>query len=195
MIQNPGRTFAYCRVSTTEQTTENQVQAIRARDFEVDPLCIVEEQISGSVPAMERPKFRILAEHQLFPGDTLIVLKVDRLGRDNVDVQNTVNMLLKKGINLICLDLPEPDLRKPAGKMMLQMFAVFAEFERNKIIERTREGLSRARAAGKKLGRRAGSKHTANVQECKARGMSQSEAAAFLNIGIATVKRNWNPPA
>ncbi|WP_285267704.1 recombinase family protein, partial [Haemophilus sp. UMB1048] len=90
---------------------------------------------------------------KLEKGDCLVVLKIDRLGRDNIDVQQTITMLLERGINVVSLDLPERDLSTPAGKMMLQMMAVFAEFERNKISERTKEALTARKAQGMKLGR------------------------------------------
>ncbi len=76
--------------------------------------------------------------------------------------------------------------------MMLQMFSIFAEFERNRIKERTREGLARVKKQGKKLGRPKAVETTKRVQECKLVGMSQSTTASHLNLGIATVKRHWN---
>mgnify|MGYP000102447145 CR=1 FL=1 len=84
------RIFAYCRVSTTEQTTENQVIAIRQKGYEVRDSRIVSETVSGSVEAMRREKFKMLINHQMEKGDMLVVLKLDRLGRDNIDVQSTI---------------------------------------------------------------------------------------------------------
>ena len=75
---------------------------------------------------------------------------------------------------------------------MLQMFSAFAEFERNRIRERTKEGIERAKAQGKKLGRPAAHQTTRLVQNKKAEGLSQSKVASALNLGIATVKRHWN---
>ncbi|MGF1888220.1 recombinase family protein [Photobacterium profundum] len=187
-----GRIFAYCRVSTVEQTTDNQILAIRNAGYEIEESRIISETVSGSVLAMQRPEFKTLVEHKLEAKDMLVVLKLDRLGRDNIDVQQTVGLLTKKGINVVSLDLPVPDLSSSEGKLMLQMFAAFAEFERNRIRERTQEGLNRARAEGKKLGRPAAKGTTESVQRCKAEGLSQSAAAKELGIGIATVKRHWN---
>ncbi|MDD0156974.1 recombinase family protein, partial [Shigella flexneri] len=75
---------------------------------------------------------------KLEEGDTLVVLKLDRLGRDNIDLQNTVTLLNDKGVKLICLDLPVKDLSSSEGKLVLQLFSTFAEFERNRIRERTK---------------------------------------------------------
>ena len=186
------RIFAYCRVSTTEQTTENQVIAIRQKGYEVIDSRIVSETVSGSVEAIKREKFKMLINHKMEKGDMLVVLKLDRLGRDNIDVQSTINLLTDKGIKVVCLDLPVADLSSAEGKLMLQMFSAFAEFERNRIRERTREGLERAKAEGRKLGRPVAKKTTLSVQAKKAEGLSQSKTAEELGLGIATVKRHWN---
>ncbi|MCQ1060846.1 recombinase family protein [Photobacterium sp. ZSDE20] len=187
-----GRTFAYCRVSTVEQTTENQILAIRSAGYDVTDNRVVSETVSGSVLAIERPEFKTLVEHKLEKGDKLVVLKLDRLGRDNIDVQQTIDKLTTKGIKVISLDLPVADLSSSEGKLMLQMFSAFAEFERNRIRERTQEGLNRAKAEGKKLGRPPAKGTTENVQRCKEEGLSQSATAKLLGLGIATVKRHWN---
>lgn len=186
------RIFAYCRVSTTEQSTENQIIAIRQKGYEVSDSRAVSETVSGSVEAMKREKFQLLINHQMESGDMLVVLKLDRLGRDNIDVQNTINLLTEKGIKVVCLDLPVADLSSAEGKLMLQMFSAFAEFERNRIRERTREGLERAKAQGKKLGRPLALATTDSVRAKKAEGLSQSKAAEALGLGIATIKRHWN---
>ncbi|MGE6101937.1 recombinase family protein, partial [Aeromonas salmonicida] len=184
-----GRMFGYGRVSTTEQTSENQLIALRNAGYEVQESRWLSEVVSGSVSAMDRPVFSNLVLNKLEAGDTLVVLKLDRLGRDNIDVQNTVSMLCEKGIKLVCLDLPVSNLSSPEGKLMLQLMSAFAEFERNRIRERTAEGLARAKAEGKKLGRPEATGTTEQVQKCKDEGLSQSATAKALNVGIATVKR------
>ena len=92
------RVFSYCRVSTTEQSTENQIIAIRQKGYEVSDSRVISETVSGSVEAMKREKFKMLVNHQMENGDMLVVLKLDRLGRDNIDVQNTINLLTGKGV-------------------------------------------------------------------------------------------------
>ena len=186
------RIFSYCRVSTSEQTTENQVIAIRQKGYEVSEERVISETVSGSVEAMKRDKFKMLINYQIERGDMLVVLKLDRLGRDNIDVQNTINLLIEKGVKTVCLDLPVADLSSAEGKLMLQMFSAFAEFERNRIRERTKEGLERAKLQGKKLGRPKAHATTNLVQEKKAEGITQSQTAEVLGLGIATVKRHWN---
>lgn len=185
------RVFAYCRVSTTEQNTDNQVHAIRAAGYTIDSHRIISEVISGSVEAMKRPEFSTLVNHKLEPGDTLVVLKLDRLGRDNIDVQQTISMLMHKHITVVSLDLPSKDLATAEGKLILQMFTAFAEFERNRIRERTREGLERAKRDGKQLGRPKATETSSAVQAAKLEGLSQSQVATRLGLSLSTVKRHW----
>lgn len=187
-----GRTFAYCRVSTTEQNATNQIGAIESAGYPVEEQRVISETISGSVQAMKRPAFKALVEHKLEAGDTLVVLKLDRLGRDNIDVQETITALQAKGIQVISLDLPAPDLTSANGKLMLQMFAAFAEFERNRIRERTNEGLQRAKREGKQLGRPEAKNTTKAVQDCKEKGLTQAQTAKATGFSIPTVKRHWH---
>ena len=93
------RVFAYCRVSTLEQTTENQRREIEAAGFAVRPQRLVEEHISGSVAASERPGFARLLD-RMENGDVLIVTKLDRLGRNAMDVRKTVEQLAKSDIRV-----------------------------------------------------------------------------------------------
>jgi len=146
------RVFAYCRVSTSDQTTENQLQEIAAAGFAVDPRRVIEEIISGSVAAGERPGFGKLLD-KLESGDVLVVTKLDRLGRNAMDVRATVEALQGLGVRVHCLALGGMDLTSAAGKMTMGVIAVMAEFERDLLIERTQAGLARARAAGKTVGR------------------------------------------
>ncbi|BBV42105.1 recombinase family protein [Citrobacter portucalensis] len=186
------RTFAYCRVSTSKQTTENQIVAIRQAGYDILDSRVISETISGGVQAMQRKAFADMVTHRLEDGDRLVVLKLDRLGRDNIDVQQTIAMLVDKGVDVVSLDLPVRNLASAEGKLMLQMFSAFAEFEKSRIIERTKEGLARAKAEGKKLGRPAATDTFKRVQEAKAKGLSQSKAALEVGLSLPTIKRNWN---
>ncbi|MBA1231890.1 recombinase family protein [Pseudomonas viridiflava] len=183
------RTYAYCRVSTTEQTTDNQMHAIRERGYVIPANRVHSETISGSVPASERPVFTKLLD-RLESGDTLVVLKLDRLGRDSIDVQATIDKLMALGIRVISLDLPASDLTSIEGRFIMQVMAALAEMERGRIRERTSEGLARAKAAGVKLGRPVADDVTSQVRELRAKGMSQSEVAEALGLSLRTVKRH-----
>jgi len=148
------RTFAYCRVSQVGQTTDNQVREIEAAGFAVDKRRIVSETVSGSVATEQRAGFRKLVD-RMEDGDVLIVTKLDRLGRNAIDVRLTVDRLKAAAVHVHCLALGGMDLTSPAGKMTMGVINAVAEFERDLLIERTCSGLERAKAQGVKLGRRA----------------------------------------
>ncbi|WP_131825874.1 recombinase family protein, partial [Chromobacterium violaceum] len=146
------RVFAYCRVSTVDQTTDNQLLEIQQAGFAIEPQRVISEVVSGSVAAQERKGFRELLV-KLESGDVLIVTKLDRLGRSALDVRQTVDLLQSRNIRVHCLALGGVDLTSPAGKMTMQILSAVAEFERDLIVERTQAGLERAKAEGRRLGR------------------------------------------
>ena len=147
-----GRVFAYCRVSTNDQNPENQKLEILNSGFRIEPKRFIEEKISGSVYASKRPEFIKLLD-RLEEGDSLVVTKLDRLGRNALDVRQTVDLLAERGVKVHCLALGGTDLTSSSGKMTMTILSAVAEFERDLIVERTQAGLARARKDGKKLGR------------------------------------------
>lgn len=184
------RVFAYCRVSTIEQTTDNQANEIQAAGFDVGPRRTIRETISGSVAAAERPEFGRLMD-RLEEGDVLVVTKLDRLGRNAMDVRSTVEALAGRGIRVHCLALGGVDLTSPAGRMTMSVIAAVAEFERDLLIERTQAGLARAKQAGKVLGR---PRSLADAQREElasmiAAGKTVAEVARFLKTSRQTVMR------
>jgi putative DNA-invertase from lambdoid prophage Rac len=184
------RVFAYCRVSTADQTTENQLREIASAGFEVAPKRTVTETISGSVPASERPGFASLL-NKLEDGDVLVVTKLDRLGRNAMDVRATVEALTGLGVRVHCLALGGVDLTSAAGKMTMGVLAAVAEFERDLLIERTQSGLARAKAAGALLGRPQALSHTdgAVVLEKLSKGLSVASVAREFNTSRQTIMR------
>jgi len=148
------RAFAYLRVSTPGQTTDNQLQEIRSAGFGIEPHRVVTETVSGSVATAQRRGFARLLD-RLEPGDVLVVTKLDRLGRNAMDVGATVAVakLAEMGVRVHCLALGGVDLTSSTGKLTMGVINAVAEFERDLLIERTQAGLSRARAEGKRLGR------------------------------------------
>jgi putative DNA-invertase from lambdoid prophage Rac len=146
------RTFAYARVSTFDQTPENQIREIKTAGFAIEPHRIVSETISGSMAIAQRAGFSRLLD-KMEEGDVLIVTKLDRLGRDAIDVSSTVAKLEKIGIRVYCLALGGVDLTSSAGKLTMGVINAVAQFERDLLIERTQSGLSRAKANRQPLGR------------------------------------------
>lgn len=184
------RTFAYCRVSTVEQNTDNQIREIEAAGFTVEPKRIVSETVSGSLPAMERKGFANLLD-RLEAGDVLIVTKLDRLGRNAMDVRATVEKLSADGVRVHCLALGGTDLTSAAGKMTMGVIAAVAEFERDLLIERTQAGLSRAKAEGKQLGRPMALTATqqAEIAEKRKAGVSLRKLAQEYGTSLASIQR------
>ena len=146
------RVFAYCRVSTADQSPKNQTLEIKSAGFKVESRRLIEENISGSVAATERPGFMKLVD-RMEKGDVLVVTKLDRLGRNAMDVRATVELLAGHGVRVHCLALGGVDLTSAAGKMTMQVIAAVAEFEKDLLVERTQSGIARARSAGKRFGR------------------------------------------
>ena len=187
------RVFAYCRVSTTGQTVENQVREIEAAGFNIDARRIVIETVSGSTASAQRAGFMKLTD-RLEADDVLVVTKLDRLGRNLLDIRQTVDRLSKLGVRLHCLQLGGMDLTSPGGKMIMGVMGAFAEFERDLLIERTQSGLSRAKSQGKTLGRKAllSAKDKEVVRSKLEAGSSISAVAKAHGVSRLTIMRAKN---
>jgi putative DNA-invertase from lambdoid prophage Rac len=182
------RVFAYARVSTVEQLTENQREQIAQAGYQIEERRYVEEKVSGSVPALQRPGFARLLD-RIEAGDTVVVTKLDRLGRDSIDVQQTVKLFQGRGVRLVVLQLGNLDLTSSAGELMVKMLAAVADFERDLIIERTQAGLARAKSEGKRLGRptKTTEKERQEIVLALSLGSTVSEVARSYGISRALV--------
>ena len=189
------RTFAYLRVSTAGQTTDNQMREIEGAGFAVEPHRVIAETVSGSEAIARRKEFARLLD-RLEPGDVLVVTRLDRLGRDAIDVVGTVGRLAEMGVRVHCLALGGVDLTSSAGRMTMGVIAAVAQFERDLLVERTQAGLARARAEGKKIGR----PHSlapaarAQVREALAAGESVSALARKHGTSRQTIMRVRDAP-
>jgi putative DNA-invertase from lambdoid prophage Rac len=178
--------FGYGRVSTAEQTTDNQRLEIERAGYLVEYWYA--DIVSGKAHATQRKQFGILLG-KLRARDTVVVSKLDRFGRDAPDVLSTIKLLTTLGVEVVVLQLGKLDLASTPGKLMLTMLAAVAEMERDLIVERTQAGLSRAKAEGKVLGRPAKTtpqqrKAMVDAYEQKA---SVSSLARLYGISRATV--------
>lgn len=184
------RSFIYARVSTADQNPENQVREIQSAGFSVDAHRIVTESISGSVAAKERPKFAKLID-RLESGDVLLVTKLDRLGRNAMDVRATVECLAVMGVRVHCLALGGVDLTSAAGKMTMSVLIAVAEFERDLLIERTQAGLERAKSEGKTLGRPSALTKAQQAEALRrlAAGEAVAQLARNFNTSRTTIMR------
>jgi DNA invertase Pin-like site-specific DNA recombinase len=187
------RVALFLRVSTTEQTVENQqreLEAVAARHGWNVVAVFADVGVSGSKGRDKRPAYdrlcRGVARREF---DQVAAWSVDRLGRSLQDLIAFLAELHAKGVDLY-LHQQGIDTGTPAGKAMFQMMGVFAEFERAMIVERVKAGLSRARSQGKRLGRRPTSADV--VERVRARlatGTGILKVARELHVGVGTVHR------
>ena len=136
----------YARVSTQDQRLDLQVDALRAAGCSR----IFEEKASGYQGP--RPQFDAMDAY-VHEGDTLVVWKLDRLGRSTMQLMQYVNGLQERGVDFVSLQ-DAIDTTTPAGKFFFTVMAAFAQLEHDLIVERTNAGLAAARARGRKGGRR-----------------------------------------
>lgn len=174
--------IGYARVSTHEQFLDLQFDALKAANCDR----IFEDRISGSRET--RPGFDAALDY-LRPGDTLVVWRLDRLGRSLKHLLELVEDFKVKGIQLESLH-ESINTATSGGKLIFSIFGAIAEFERNLITERTLAGLAAARARGKKGGRL--QQHSAKKVEAVQQLSSQTsvaEACRTLGIGRSTYYR------
>jgi DNA invertase Pin-like site-specific DNA recombinase len=181
-------TFAYLRVSKSDDvmTTANQRLELEQAGHRIDYWH--EDTISGSTPALSRPGFADMLA-KMRDGETLIVSKLDRLGRDAMDVMSTVRLLSTRRIRVIVHSLGSVDLTSTTGKLLVTMLAAVAEMERDLLIERTRAGVARAKAEGKQVGRPAKTTpaQRERIRNLLAAGASVSSVARDFSISRAAV--------
>lgn len=180
-------TFGYGRVSTKDQTAENQRLELQTAGVELD-FWFADIGVSGAIPASQRPEFQKLLG-QIRNGETLVVSKLDRLGRDAIDVGQTVRALQDRDIKVFVLALGQTNLTSPAGKLLLTMLSAVAEMERDLLIERTQAGLARAKAEGKILGRKpkTSAADKLEIRRLLASGVSVSQVARDYGVSRASV--------
>ncbi len=177
--------IAYCRISTREQveSLDNQEQTLLAHGCKRS----YKDIASGSKG--ERPGLSEALDYAR-EGDTIVVTRLDRLGRTTLDTLRTVQELDERGIKVEALDV-NLDTSTPSGKLVLNVIASLAQWERDLLIERTKEGLAHARAQGRVGGRP--SKLTKPQKKAiltsLESGMSQNEVAAAFNVSRSTIAR------
>ena len=172
--------LGYIRVSTHDQNIENQRLVIL--EYANRNSLTISQWIETKASSRRSSKERKIDEliKQLDPGDTLIVAELSRLGRSVGQIIILIDELLNKKVNVICIkeDLKLNIKRNMQSKVMLTMFSLFAEIERDLISERTKEGLERAKAEGKLLGRPKG-----KLGKSKLDG-KQNEIQNYLDKGV-----------
>lgn len=182
--------YGYARVSTEAQGNDPQILALQQEGIHA----ITAEVVSGAVPARSRPELSALLKC-LTPGDSLVVARLDRLGRDTVDVLELLRALDAQDIRVRILNVGA-ETGTANGRMFLTILMAIAEFERELIRERTLAGLAAARVAGKRLGRPCvlTARQKAYIRQKVAGGMSLRGAALLFNVSKSTVHRVMREP-
>jgi DNA invertase Pin-like site-specific DNA recombinase len=182
--------IGYARVSTCDQKLDLQMDALTKCG--VDPEWIYTDKVSGS--SLERPGLR-RALKAAGAGDTLVIWKLDRLGRSLYEVVGLLERLEKRDIKLVSIT-ENLDARTPMGKAMIHILAAMAQLERDLIIERTKAGQAASRERGRVPGRR--DKMTAEIEAeivallSKMPPLAMNEIAALLKGKISRTKFfNW----
>jgi DNA invertase Pin-like site-specific DNA recombinase len=176
--------YGYARVSSDGQDYAAQVEALERAGCTV-----VAEKRSGKALDGRKELQKLLAKAQA--GDVIVVTKLDRFARNTRELLNTLHDLEQRAIGFKSLGDPV-DTTTPSGRLVTQIFAAIAEFERANIAERCRAGLARAKADGRHLGRKPklDAKQRAEVQRLQADGMTQRAIARLLRIDQSTISRS-----
>ena len=185
------RLLGYTRVSTASQDAQLQLDALV--DSGVQKRDVFSDVTSGSRAAIERPGMKRLMDY-VEPGDTVVVWRIDRLGRSLIDVLNTVNLLRDKGVKIQSLsDGIDPETT--SGRLMLGMLATLAEYERELITERVNAGIAAAKQSGTRFGRppvdpAVIAEKLDIARDARAKGRTAEEAARLVGWSRATLYRH-----
>lgn len=185
------RLLGYTRVSTASQDAQLQLDALV--DSGVQKRDVFADVTSGSRTAIERPGMKRLLDY-VESGDTVVVWRIDRLGRSLIDVLNTVNFLRDREVKIQSLsDGIDPETT--SGRLMLGMLATLAEYERELITERVNAGIAAAKQNGTRFGRppvdpTVIAEKLAIAQDARVKGRTAEEAARLVGWSRATLYRH-----
>jgi DNA invertase Pin-like site-specific DNA recombinase len=177
--------YGYARVSTSEQDHAGQVDALKV----AGAVKVFSEKISGV--RADRPQLaRAIAA--LDQGDVLAVTRIDRLARSSRDLLNIVHEIEARGATFESLTEPWANTNTPTASAMLTMLSAFAQLDRAFILSRTREGRERARAQGRKFGRKPklSAQQVDHARTLQQEGQGMREIGALLGCNASTVSRS-----
>lgn len=185
------RLLGYTRVSTAYQDSQLQLDSLLSEG--VQRRDVFSDVTSGSKSAVDRPGMKKLLDYAE-EGDTLVVWRVDRLGRSLIDVLNMVNLLRGRGVALRSIS-DGIDPATSTGRLMLNMLATLAEYERELITERVNAGIAVAKANGTRFGRPVVdpaviASKLEIVQQERAKGRTAADAARLVGWSRATLYRH-----
>ena len=184
------RAGLYARVSTNDQQTlAMQCRAMREYVVRRGWTVVMQIREVNSGAARREAREKLLEAARRREIDLVLVWRLDRWGRSVADLLATLQELEHLGVGFVSLT-EALDLTTPAGRAMAGLLAIFAEFEREILRERTRAGLAHARESGKRLGRPAtAAVHAVEIRKLHRAGISKSEIARRLQIGRTSVRQ------
>lgn len=172
----------YARVSTIEQNLDTQIEQLKQHGVER----LYKEKASGA--DAKRPELAALLDY-VREGDTVVVTKIDRIARSTKHLLEVVETLERKKVTFRVLNI-NLDSSTPTGRLMVVMLAAIATFERELMLERQRDGIERAKQAGRYKGRApTARRRQAEIVELAGQGLTRQAIASRLGIGVASVYR------
>ena len=192
----------YARVSKSDDSQDPENQLLRLRAYaEMRGLDVYDtyvDRASGANP--DRPELeRMMADARGNRFKQVVVIKVDRIARSTINLYALINEMVEQKVELVCIDQPEISTSKATGKLLLAVLGGVAEFERDLIRDRTIDGLARARAQGKCLGRPRKRVDMDRAHELRAQGLGYRKIAKELGVSHQTMflrlrNEGSNPP-
>lgn len=182
----------YARVSTQDQKCDLQLTELRA--FAARSGWDVEEYVDQGVSGTKRSRpalNRLMADARMKRFGIVLVWKLDRFGRSLQQLVDNVQTLDQAGIRFVAVTQSiDTDQRSPMGKFLMHLFAAFAEFERDLIVERVKAGVAEAKRQGKHCGRPARVFRRDRVAEMRSQGRSWRDIAWELKLPLTTVRES-----
>ena len=185
------RVALYARVSRADKDQEPENQLLKLREYAArqgwDIYAEFHDFVSGAAPV--KPALdKMVREGRARHYDAILVVRLDRLGRSAKQLLNMLEGLDSYGISLVCSD-QFIDTKSPVGRLLFTVLGAVAELELDLIRERTKDGLARARAQGKQLGRPANKERDKEIEVLRAQGMSLRQIGDILGMSHQGVKQ------
>lgn len=174
--------IGYARVSSKEQSLKTQIEQLKQLGCDK----VFQENASGK--DSEREQLNAMLDFAR-EGDTIHVMKVDRLARNTIDALQIADQLSQKGAGLVFHDLGNVDINSDVGRVIYTTISAFAEMERKRILQRCNEGRERAKAEGRHLGRFPNEALHQRIQELAGQGMNKHAISKELGCSRTTVYR------
>ncbi len=185
------RVALYARVSRADKDQEPENQLLKLREYATrhdwDIYAEFHDYVSGAAPVKPALE-KMLREGRARHDDALLIVRLDRLARSTKQLLTMLEDLDRYGVALICSD-QQIDTKSPAGRLLFTVLGAVAELELDLIRERTKDGIARARAQGKQIGRPANRTKDNEIEALRAQGMSLRQIGERLGISHQSVKQ------